>query len=75
MTELEKIIYVADYVEPFRGKMLDLDKARRIAYTNLDQAVAFMGESTVRYLESQGEDIDPITLEAVEYYRKLNKYH
>ncbi|MBQ4425434.1 MAG: nicotinate (nicotinamide) nucleotide adenylyltransferase [Lachnospiraceae bacterium] len=74
MTELEKILYVADYVEPFRGKMVDLDKARRIAYTNLDQAVAFAGESTIRYLESRGEDIDPITREAVEYYQKLNKY-
>ncbi|MBP3729164.1 MAG: nicotinate (nicotinamide) nucleotide adenylyltransferase [Lachnospiraceae bacterium] len=69
MTELEKIIFVADYIEPFRGQMLDLDKARRIAYTDLDQAVTFMGESTIRYLESRGEDIDPITLETVSYYR------
>ncbi len=73
MTELEKIIYVADYIEPFRGQMLDLDKARRIAYTDLDWAVSFMGQSTVRYLESRGEDIDPITLEAVNYYRELNE--
>lgn len=72
MTELEKVIYVADYIEPFRGQMLNLDKARRIAYTDLDQAVTFMGESTVRYLESRGEDIDPITLEAVNYYRNLS---
>ena len=73
MTELEKIIYVADYIEPFRGQMLDLEKARRIAYTDLDQAVTFMGESTFRYLESRGEDIDPITLETVNFYRALNK--
>lgn len=73
MTELEKVIFVADYIEPFRGHMLHLDKARRIAYTDLNQAVTFMGESTVRYLESRGEDIDPITLETVNYYRGLLK--
>ena len=73
MTELEKVIFVADYIEPFRGHMLHLDKARRIAYTDLNQAVTFMGESTVRYLESRGEDIDPITLETVNYYRELLK--
>lgn len=74
MTELEKVIFVADYIEPFRGQMVNLDKARRIAYTDLDQAVTFMGESTIRYLESRGEDIDPITLETVNYYQnKLNK--
>ena len=69
MTELEKIIYTADYIEPFRATMVDLDKARRIAYTDLEQAVTFMGESTIRYLRSRGEDIDPITLETVNYYR------
>ena len=68
MTELEKIIYVADYIEPFRGQMVNLDKARRIAYTDLDQAVSFMAENTVRYVESRGEEIDPITLEVIEYY-------
>lgn len=69
MTELEKVIYVADYIEPFRGPMVDLDKARRIAYTDLDRAVTFAGQSTVRYLESRGEEIDPITRDCVEYYR------
>lgn len=71
MTPLEKIIYVADYIEPFRNTMVDLDKARRIAYTNLDRAVTFTGESTVRYLESRGETIDPITLDCVDYYRSV----
>ncbi len=69
MTELEKVIYVADYIEPFRGQMVNLDKARRIAYTDLDHAVSFMAKNTVRYLESRGEDIDPITLEVIDYYQ------
>ena len=68
MTELEKIIYVADYIEPFRGQMVNLDKARQIAYTDLDQAVSFMAENTVRYLQSRNEDIDPVTLEVIDYY-------
>ena len=69
MTELEKIIYVADYIEPFRGSMVYLDKARRIAYTDLDRAVFFAAQNTVRYLEARGEEIDPITLDCMEYYR------
>jgi len=71
MTELEKIIYVADYIEPFRGQMVNLDKARRIAYTDLDRAVTFAAQNTVRYLQSRGEEIDPITLDCEEYYRSL----
>ena len=71
MTDLEKIIYVADYIEPFRGPMVHLDKARRIAYTDLDRAVIFAAQNTVKYLESRGEEIDPITLDCEAYYRSL----
>ena len=69
--DLEKIIYVADYIEPFRGPMVHLDKARRIAYTDLDRAVIFAAQNTVKYLESRGEEIDPITLDCEAYYRSL----
>lgn len=69
MTDLEKIIYVADYIEPFRGPMVHLDKARRIAYTDLDRAVIFAAQNTIRYVRSKGEEIDPITLDCENYYR------
>ncbi len=71
MTELEKIIYVADYIEPFRGRMVYLDKARRIAYTDLDLAVIFAAQNTIQYVQSKGEEIDPITLDTEEYYRSM----
>lgn len=74
MTELEKIVYVADYIEPFRSHMVNLDKARRIAYTDLNHAVSFMAENTFRYLESREEDIDPVTLEVMEYYKVQKEF-
>ena len=38
MTLLEKIIYLADYIEPTRD-FCDLTELRRLAFTDLDQAM------------------------------------
>ena len=37
MSLLEKIIYIADYIEPMRDKASNLSKIRRLAFENLDE--------------------------------------
>lgn len=39
MTVLDKILYIADYIEPRRYKADNLPQIRRMAYEDLDQTM------------------------------------
>lgn len=69
MTLLEKIIYVADYIEPRRNKAPDLAKMRKLAFEDLDRTVYEMLCSTLKYLERKGSPVDPMTRKAYDYYK------
>lgn len=72
MTLLEKIVFVADYIEPSRKMQDGLDEIRRISFDNLDMAVYLILKNTLEYLQDDGKrDIDPQTEKAFEYYKKL----
>ena len=71
MTLLDKILYVADYIEPNRYKAAELPKMRKLAFENLDLACLSIMESILRYLESTNCPIDPITAEACEDMRRI----
>lgn len=73
MTLLEKIIFVADYIEPRRDKAPDLPEVRRTAFEDLNRAVWMIMEDTLAYLKKKGSRIDPMTEKACEYYRDLLK--
>lgn len=53
MTRLEKIIYLADYMEPTRS-FCDLTDLRRLAFEDLDQAVLLGLTMAVEALEKSG---------------------
>ncbi|MDN2452625.1 bis(5'-nucleosyl)-tetraphosphatase (symmetrical) YqeK [Lactobacillus sp. UCMA15818] len=58
MTTLDKIIYVADYVED--GRIFpDVSLARTLAYNNLNDAVAFETKHTLEYLISTNGEVYP----------------
>lgn len=67
MTLLDKIVYVADYIEPGRH-FPGVEEARRLASENLDKAVAFETANTLAYLASKGFPIYPQTLETYNAY-------
>ncbi|MCM1112264.1 MAG: bis(5'-nucleosyl)-tetraphosphatase (symmetrical) YqeK [Muribaculum sp.] len=69
MSVLEKIIFVADYIEPGRAKAPHLDEIRRLAFVNLDAALLRILEDTLAYLEAGGGEIDPMTRRTYNYYR------
>lgn len=71
MTMLEKIIYVADYIEPNRNKAKNLSTIRKIAFEDIDLAVYIIMKDTVEYLKNKNTQIDSPTLKAYEYYEKL----
>ncbi|HFU4200671.1 TPA: bis(5'-nucleosyl)-tetraphosphatase (symmetrical) YqeK [Streptococcus suis] len=67
MTLLDKVLYVADYIEPNR-EFPGVDEARRIARESLDKAVAYETAQTISYLAKKGIPIYPQTLETYNGY-------
>ena len=66
MTLLEKIIYVADYMEPNRD-FPGVERLRQLAYTDLDAALKLGFEITLEHLKRQGAEISPATRDALQY--------
>ena len=68
MTDLEKIIFVADYIEPGRDKAPRLKKLRKLAFHDLNETIFCILEDTLSYLRNSGADIDGKSLETYNYY-------
>ena len=74
MTQLDKIIYIADYIEPNRYQAPNLDEIRRLAMLDLDECLYVILKATLAYLEAKNDVIDPMTEKTYLYYKKyLNK--
>lgn len=67
MNTLEKIIYVADYMEPNRD-FPGVNKLRHLAKTDLDGAMKLGLEMTMAHLARQGSSVSPESLEALAYF-------
>lgn len=66
MNTLEKIIYVADYMEPNRD-FPGVEDLRRLAYTDLDGALKLGLEMTLAMLKEQKRQISPASSQALAY--------
>ncbi len=71
MTTLDKILYIADYIEPRRYKAENLPQMRALAFVDLDQTMYAILDSTLEYLTKKGGNIDPMTREAHTYFKQL----
>ena len=72
MTLLDKIIYVADYIEPNRS-FPNVDEARKIAFQNLDQAVKYETKQTLSFLIEKQALIYPKTIDTYNAWVATNK--
>lgn len=68
MSMLEKIIYIADYIEPNRKKAPNLETVRRVSFEKIDEALLMILSDTLDFLKSTGGAIDPMSQMAYEYY-------
>ena len=68
MNTLEKIIYVADYMEPNRD-FPGVERLRALAYADLDAALQLGLEMTLEHLARQGAEVSPESRQALEYLR------
>ena len=69
MSDLTKIIYLADYIEVGR-KFKEASTIRELAYKSLDSAVFEMTKNTINYLQNKGLDIYSKTFETYNYYKE-----
>jgi nicotinate-nucleotide adenylyltransferase len=73
MSRLEKIIYLADLIEPNRN-CPGIDAIRAAAKNNLDTAVLMAMDNSIEYVLSSGHQLDRHTIEAREHLaRSMNK--
>ena len=74
MTMLEKIIYIADYIEPGRPDLPNMEEVRHLAFRDIDRCLYRILEDSLVYLKSQGKPVDPMTEKTYDYYKiKLEK--
>lgn len=66
MSVLEKIIYIADYIEPLRT-FEGIEEMRRLAFVDLDKCIVHCSESSIRYVLKKGVLLHEKTVETRNY--------
>lgn len=69
MSVLDKIIYIADYIEPGRDKAPNLAYVRKLAFLDLDACMAQILCDMLPYLSSRGGVTDSMTQMTYDYYK------
>lgn len=69
MTLLEKIIYVADYMEPNRD-FPGVERLRELAFSDIDAALKLGLEMTLEHLNRQGAEVSPASAGALAWLNR-----
>lgn len=69
MSTLEKIIWLADYIEPGRKNAPNLDQIRKLAFEDLDRALLKALEDTLQYLNNGKMEVDSMTQKTYDFYK------
>lgn len=70
MSLLEKIVYIADYMEPGRKTLANMEEVRRLAFGNIDECLYVILKDSLIYLKKKALPVDPMTEKTYEYYKK-----
>ena len=70
MSLLEKIVYIADFIEPNRKPLDDMNIIRKEAFTDIDRCLAHILHNSIVYLRTIGKECDDTTMKAYEFYKK-----
>lgn len=74
MSGLEKILFIADYIEPGRKMLPHMEEVRRAAFRDLDETMYLILFHTLSYLREGGrgeESLDGFTADAYDFYREM----
>lgn len=70
MSLMEKIIFIADYIEPMRRPIPELNVIRRLAFEDIDKAMEKILCNTLKFLETKGSPFDVMTQKTYDSYVK-----
>lgn len=73
MSMLDKIVFIADYIEPGRYKAKNLEEIRKTAFIDLDECVYMILRDTLAYLKNNPKAVDRTTSDAFAYYEKIHR--
>lgn len=73
MSLLEKIIFIADYIEPSRKPVKELDLIRKLAFEDIDKTMEKILSNTLKYLDGKNAPVDIMTQTTYESYKKVCK--
>ena len=68
MNLLEKIIYIADYIEPGRRELPNMAEVRHLAFENIDECLYRILRDSLVYLRNQNMPIDQTTEDTYKFY-------
>lgn len=70
MTLLEKIVYIADYMEPGRRNLPNMEEVRFLAFQDIDACLLRILKDSLVYLKIRKMPIDPMTEQTYIYYNQ-----
>ena len=73
MSLLEKIVYIADFIEPTRKDLEIMERVRKVAFIDIDQALLWIMESVRDYVVKKGYEPAPSSVAAYEFYKNQIK--
>lgn len=73
MNLLDKIVFVADYIEPGRDSQPHLYELRQIAFRDIDSCIAEILNDTLLFLKKKHGIIDSMTELTYQYYKPYEK--
>ena len=73
MSNLEKIIFVADYIEPLRSKREYMDEIRKMAFIDIDKCIVLIIDSCLKHLHSGNIFVHNKMIETYEYYKNITR--
>lgn len=73
MSLIEKIVFVADYIEPSRNQAPNLEYIRYISFKDLDLTVYEILKDTLGYLKENNQLIDDSSNQTFNFYKQLLK--
>lgn len=72
MSRLEKIVFLADYLECGREEAADLQVVRELAFKDLDKCLLTVLSDTLIYLEEKGSPVDYMTQKTYDFYHDFH---
>ncbi len=73
MTNLEKILYLADLIEPNRKMTPEIEELKALSMQNLDCAMLYAADLAIEYIQKKHKPLHSQTLITQQYFLKICK--